>query len=100
MSLYHPDNLYELGKLKMRDFDREAQRRALVREAQNMQHGQRGIALNEAVKYVVRFFKSLAGKLYKRVGFAMTLRTSPSKLAVKPRCEVTNVDVDRLVTRD
>ena len=100
MSYKHPDILYELYKSKMRDFHREAQRRALVREAQNIQPGQRGIALNEAVKYVVRFFKSLVGKLSKRVGFAITLRTSPSKLAVKPRCEVTIVDVDRLVTRD
>ena len=62
MSHYHPDTLYELAKLKMRDDHRESQRRALVREAQNMQHGQHGIALNEAVKHVVRFFKSLVLK--------------------------------------
>jgi len=100
MSHYHPDILYELGKLKIRDFHRESQRRALVREAQNIQPGQRGTALNEAVKHVVRFFKSLVLKLQRRIEFVITLRRRPSTLAVKPRCEVTIVDVDRLITRD
>ena len=100
MSHYHPDILYELGKSKIRDFHRESQRRALVREAQNIQPGQRGTALNEAVKHVVRFFKSLVLKLQDHVAFVVTFRKKPSKLAVKPRCEVTIVDVDRLITRD
>src|SRR5258707_1578258 len=92
--------LHELAKSKMRDFHREAQRRALVREAQNMQHGQHGIALNEAVKPVVIFFKSLVLKLQDHVTFVVTFRKQPSQFAVKPRCEVTIVDVDRLITRD
>ena len=100
MIYYHPDNLYELAKSKMQDSHRAAQRWALVREAKNMQHGQHGIALNEAVKHVVRFFKSLVLKLQDHVAFVVTFRKKPSKLAVKPRCEVTIVDVDRLITRD
>src|SRR5260221_10303861 len=98
MSHYHPDILYELVKAKMWDVHRESQRRALVREAQNMQHGQHGIALNEAVKHVVRFFKSLVLKLQDHVAFVVTFRKKPSKLAVKPRCEVTIGELERLIT--
>jgi|SRR5579871_3752359 len=100
MSHPHPEVLYDLAKSKMRDSHRESLHRALVREAQNNQPGKRGIALNEAVKYVVRLFKSLVLKLHKRATFAINFRRRPSTLAVKPRCEGTIVDVDRLITRD
>src|SRR5579872_4911919 len=97
MSHTHPDILYELVKSKIRDSYQESQHRALVREAQHMQYGQHGIALNAAVKHVVRFFKSLVLKLPDHVAVVVTFRKKPSKLAVKPRCKVTNVDVDRLI---
>ena len=67
---FHPDTLYDLGKIRMRELHREQETLRLAREAQGFHPGRITAALNQ----VVSLFKLLPFKLEKRFAFGHTLR--------------------------
>jgi hypothetical protein len=67
---YHPDNLLELGKAKMRERHREREALNLAREARKFQPRRIRPVLNP----VASLFRLLALKLEKRSGFGRAIR--------------------------
>jgi hypothetical protein len=70
MNGYHPDNLLEVGKDKMRRYHQEQAAAKLAQEARNSQPGRNRTAVNQ----VVDLFKPLLLKMEKRFGFGRTLQ--------------------------